>query len=179
MGHQNLQILPELTPCSRGDSSVRLGGRNMVDTKAPDEGLVKYYEATVDYARKTQSEYSRWLINTLYLLHSGAIAGILTRVPSAEVSKFIPALSWFVVGIALAFTAGMAAWTNFHWFIDHYNRVIHLCRRGEWQPPDSKPPSTVYIRSSWKVALGFVICSFCILIVGSFKALRVWSALTP
>ncbi|WP_271588837.1 hypothetical protein [Bradyrhizobium sp. CCBAU 53415] len=58
-------------------------------------------------SQATQIEYGRWLVNTLWLMHSGAIVGLLFK---AHVATTICGR---VIGIVSAFVAAFVAWWNF------------------------------------------------------------------
>lgn len=65
-------------------------------------------------ARAAQIEYGRWLVNTLWLMHSGAIVGLVFKAHGGEhPPSYSGALFWFVAGIVSAFIAAFAAWWNF------------------------------------------------------------------
>lgn len=96
------------------------GARNMAESQ-PTDLQVKQAELTYQSIlelRKSsyasQAEYGRWMINTLWLMHSGAIVGLLFK---AHVGEHPPAyagsLFWFVVGIVFAFIAAFSAFWNF------------------------------------------------------------------
>jgi hypothetical protein len=148
----------------------------MPDIKVPPPGLLQFYEASLDFGRKTQAEYSKWLINTLYLLHSGSIAGVIYRAPSDKLVQFIVPLSWFVAGVALGFLAGLATWTNYHWFNIAYSDMIKLVRRSEWQ--DGVLPNSVkYVAITQWLALGVGLLSFVCLIVGACSTLKILASM--
>jgi hypothetical protein len=61
-----------------------------------------------------QAEYGKWLINTLWLMHSGAIVGLLFKATAGNVPPpYLSSVWWFIFGIVFAFGAGFAAWWNF------------------------------------------------------------------
>jgi hypothetical protein len=64
-------------------------------------------------ARTAQVDYGRWIVNTLWLMHSGAIAGLLAKWNGNGIPPQPSALKFFVAGIVLAFGTAAAAWLNF------------------------------------------------------------------
>lgn len=127
----------------------------MPDTSEPPVGLLPFYEASLGFGRKTQADHSKWLINTLYLLHSGAIAGLLSRLPTERIPQFVGSLNWFVIGLAFAFLAGLATWSNYEFYICAYSELIKRIRRGQWRPGDELPKSAKFVSVTVVIALAF------------------------
>jgi hypothetical protein len=143
----------------------------METSREPPIGLLEFYENSLDFGRKAQSEHSKWLINTLYLLHSGSIAGLLYRVPANELGKFACSISWFIAGVAFAFLAGLGTWANYHWFNRAYSDLIQSIRRNEWQPGKRPRSANLVALTQWvALAIGFV--SFGCLILGARLTLK-------
>jgi hypothetical protein len=63
------------------------------------------------FARGLQTSYSKWLITTLYVVHAGAITGLIFKSPYLP-PAYLPAIWCFVAGLLLASIAGFAAWVN-------------------------------------------------------------------
>lgn len=144
----------------------------MHDANEPPAGLLQFYESSLDFGRKTQAEHSKWLINTLYLLHSGSIAGILTRAPPDKLSQFAVSLWWFVAGVALAFFAGLATWINYHWFNRTYSDLIKMIRQRHWRP-NELPKSARFVAATQWAALCVGLLSFGCLLIGAGLTLNV------
>ena len=72
-------------------------------------------------ARAAQIFFTKWIINTLCLMHSGSIVALLLQ---AHVSgRTAPAsLWWFVCGIVFVFGAAFAALSNFAFAVDIFER---------------------------------------------------------
>ena len=138
----------------------------------PPAGLLTFYESSLEFGRKTQAEHSKWLINTLYLLHSGAIAGILSRMPLEKIPQFVGPLKWFASGLALAFLAGLATWSNYELFNLTYSQLIKRIRRSEWVAGDL-PKSAKFVSWSAWIALAVGLASFGCLVIGAFCTLSV------
>lgn len=149
----------------------------MTDPTPEPNRALQFYEKNVEFGRKTQAEHSKWLINTLYLLHSGAIAGILIRVPPERLSPFIQPLSWFIVGIALAFVTAFAAWLNYRYFIFTYSELAARAR--ESRSSDEPPRSTKLVALTENLALLIFFGSFACLLVGAFSTLCILKSLPP
>jgi hypothetical protein len=64
-------------------------------------------------ASDAQVQYGRWIINTLWLMHSGAIAGLATKWDAHETLPFKSSFVCFGLGILLAFAAAIFSWFNF------------------------------------------------------------------
>lgn len=149
----------------------------MRNLRKPPEGLLSSYQNALDFGRKTQADHSKWLINTLYLLHSGAIAGILSRMPLEKIPLFVGAIVWFVVGLAFAFLAGLATWANYEFYIRTYAELIKRIRRNQWKSDELPDISKFVGLSAWLALLiGFV--SFICLAIGAFSTLCVLKSLS-
>jgi hypothetical protein len=146
------------------------GGVSRESANEPPSGLLSFYESSLDFGRKTQAEHSKWLINTLYLLHSGAIAGIVSRVSTDKLPQFVGSLKWFVFGLALAFLAGLATWSNYEFFNFTYSELIKRIRYGQWIAGDL-PKSARLVAWSSYIALALGLASFFCLIIGAFLTL--------
>jgi hypothetical protein len=146
----------------------------MNTSQEPPAGLLTFYENSLEFGRKTQAEHSKWLINTLYLLHSGAIAGILSRMPLEKIPQFVGPLKWFASGLALAFLAGLATWSNYELFNLTYSELIKRIRRSEWVPGEL-PNSARFVGWTAWIALGVGLASFSCLVIGAFCTLSVLS----
>ncbi len=125
-------------------------------------------------ARSAQIEYGRWLINTLWLMHSGAIVGLLFKAHSGEhPPAYASALFWFVVGIVAAFAAGFAAWWNFTFaavLFQSWADVRMLNDPKYW--PVQKSGKGMIV-TMWIAILGGLASVGC-LVVGSIAVWRSW-----
>lgn len=139
--------------------------------------LVPYFENTLDRSSKIQAEHSKWLINTLYLLHSGAIAGILARAPVNAVSTYSCAIGWFAVGLALAFFAGLATWFNYRCMIVSCSKILGDIRTGAFTGDITKYAR--WPKRTEIVALVLGLTSFACLIVGTWIAYSVLTKPIP
>jgi hypothetical protein len=125
-------------------------------------------------ARSAQIEYGRWLINTLWLMHSGAIVGLLFK---AHVGEHPPpysgALFWFVAGIVWAFVAAFAAWWNFTFAAILFQRWVNVWIHHE--SPDrsiEKPGKGMWV-TMWISIVGGIASLGC-LVIGSVAVWRSW-----
>ncbi len=149
----------------------------MPEADIPPVGLLEFYEGSLDFGRKAQAEHSKWLINTLYLLHSGSIAGIITRSPTDKLPLFVGSLSWFVGGVAFAFLAGLATWTNYFWFNRAYSDLIKSIRLLKWQA-GVLPSSVKFVSWTQWLALSVGSVSFACLLIGASLTLGTLAALS-
>lgn len=149
----------------------------MSQTPKPPEGLLTSYESALDFGRKTQADHSKWLINTLYLLHSGAIAGVVSRMPIEKIPLFVNSVIWFVIGLALAFLAGLATWANYDIYIRAYSEMIKRIRRDQWKP-DELPKIAKFVSLSAWLALLLGLASFVCLAIGALSTLCVLKSLS-
>jgi|GEM_PF-4059278 len=144
----------------------------MVNSIDPPKGLLEHYERNLDFGQKTQAEHGKWLINTLYLLHSGAIVALLSKVPSDSIAILAAPLKWFISGIALAFLAGLATWTNYYWLIKAYSEMISTIRSKRWRPGEF-PSSVQFVSITMWIALTVGLASFFCLLAGAWTALGI------
>lgn len=94
----------------------------MDDYAKHSEAVYKDLKEGERLAKASQVEYGKWLVNTLWLMHSGSIVGLLFRTPiGAGAPPYLGALWWFVAGIVFAFGAGFAAWWNFTFAANTYS----------------------------------------------------------
>jgi hypothetical protein len=73
------------------------------------------YKLTFELA----GEHAKWLLSTLMLLNSGAIAGIFQK----EISHRNFVVSVFALGVLLALTSGTLAWFNLQWAASYYSNA--------------------------------------------------------
>lgn len=142
------------------------------DYKKQAEVAYQSYFELMKSARSAQVEYGRWLINTLWLMHSGAIVGLLAHA-GQHPPTYSGALFWFVAGIVWAFVAAFAAWWNFTFAAVLFQswadvRMLHNARH--WP---SKKPGTGMLVTMW-IALGGGIASIGCLVAGSIAVWRSW-----
>ena len=126
-------------------------------------------------ARAAQIEYGRWLVNTLWLMHSGAIVGLLFKAHAGEhPPSYSGALFWFVGGIVSAFVAAFAAWWNFTFAAVLFHRwtdVRMLSDPQYWPQPDKGKA----MKATMWIAIAGGIGSLVSLVVGSIAVWRSWA----
>lgn len=122
-----------------------------------------------------QLEYGRWLINTLWLMHSGAIVGLVFRSSGSAPPAYLGAIWCFVAGVALAFLAGFAAWCNFSIFWEQFAKwadVRMLTHREHW--PKSDPRYSFWIRFTLLASVGCGLLSLACLLGGAAAVWWMW-----
>lgn len=102
-----------------------------------DSRLFDFYENSLKQTREFQTQHSKWLINTLYLLHSGAIVGLLSKTPFEKLPQLTIPLWWFASGLSLAFLAGFATWTNYRYAINAHVEALKAIKGGTWKGESS------------------------------------------
>jgi hypothetical protein len=147
------------------------------DTEAYKKQAEVAYQSNFELlksARSAQIEYGRWLINTLWLMHSGAIVGLLFKAHAGEhPPPYSGALFWFVAGIVSAFVAAFAAWWNFTFAAVLFHRwadVRMLHDPTHW--PAQKPGKGMVVMM-WIAIMGGVASLGC-LVFGSIAVWRSW-----
>jgi len=122
-------------------------------------------------ARVAQIEYGRWIVNTLWLMHSGAIAGILSKWDGKGIPPQSSALLFFVTGIILAFVTASIAWLNFTVADDWFRRWTYA--GADWS--DQKVEKhQVWLRRTMYGAIVAVVGSVLCLVLGALSVLRPW-----
>lgn len=143
------------------------------DYRIAAEAAYKQLAEMNAHVSRLQGEYGRWLINTLWLFHSGAIAGLLFKAGSSGPLPDPTSLVWFVAGMVLAFGAGFAAWCNFTFVTCQLQRWANhqmLTDPACWPKggPDWKIPFSMW------VAIGFGVLSLFCLVGGTYGIFRSW-----
>lgn len=122
-----------------------------------------------------QVGYGRWLINSLWLMHSGAIVGLIFKSSGSAPPPYLGAIWWFIAGIAFAFFAGFAAWLNFSMFWEKHAAwadVRMLTNPKHWPRPD--PKYSFRIRFTLRTSVGCGVLSLACLIGGAAAVWYTW-----
>ena len=125
-------------------------------------------------ARTAQAEYGKWLINTLWLMHSGSIVGLLFKAHAGQSPPpYFSALWWFVAGIVLAFGAGFSAWWNFTFAAAQYEKWADhrmLNDQKYWPKETGSSRSSITL---W-IAVAFGVLSVGCLLGGAWAVSSSW-----
>jgi len=129
---------------------------------------------SIRFCATAQSEYGKWLVNTLWLMHSGALVGLLFRSPGGR-PEYLGSLWWFVIGIALAFGAGFAAWWNFTFATDLYSKwaKVSMLTNPADQPTED-PVQSLKIKITMWIAVVAGVLSLCCLLGGAAAVYCNW-----
>jgi len=115
----------------------------------------------------TQSAYGRWIFNVLWLVHSGALAGLIAAKATGKLGDHTNwnALGPFVLGIVFAIAASFAMWWSFSYAVKEVHEAIRQDRWPEWSN-----------KSMWtyNVAALFGIVSLLCLAGGSYLVADTW-----
>jgi hypothetical protein len=102
------------------------------------------YKLTFELA----GEHAKWLLSTLMLLNSGAIAGIFQK----EISHRNFVVSVFALGVLLAVISGTLAWFNLQWAARYYaNAAANILVEKE---PEPYPRAILRLRT-WAVYVAY------------------------
>src|SRR6266436_6113441 len=88
--------------------------------KVVAEATFKQFEDYKSKSYQMQSDYGKWLVSTLFLMHGSAIAGLIFKTGGTAAPPYLFATFWFVAGIVFALGAGFAAWWNFTFAMQIY-----------------------------------------------------------
>lgn len=125
-------------------------------------------------ARSAQIEYGRWLINTLWLMHSGAIVGLLFKAHAGDhPPPYSGALFWFVAGIVSAFAAAFAAWWNFTFAAALFQRWTNIGMPHDPQYQSAEMLGPRFQVTMWVAIVGGIM-SLVFLVVGSVAIWLSW-----
>jgi hypothetical protein len=113
----------------------------------------------------TQAGYGRWLVNTLWLMHSGAISGLVVNKDKFHEAPHLSLLC-FVIGVVLGFIAAFAMWWSFSYALLEVNNAL---KAGRWPDWDKRA-----MRAYHAAAL-FGFASLVCLAVGGLAAWWVWA----
>lgn len=136
-------------------------------SRLPDFGAI-WWE-TAKAAKAAQIEYGRWIVNTLWLMHSGAIAGLLSKWDGKTAPSQSTAIGFFVAGIVLAFATAALAWLNFT-VADAWFRKWTFAG-DNWAEQDVKTLS-IWLQRSMYAAVACVGFSLFCLVIGVVCVLR-------
>lgn len=128
---------------------------------------------TYEFCLKMQSEYGKWLISTLLLVHGAAIGGLLSKAP-ASAPSYLHALWWFIFGIVLALGSGFAAYWNFTFAGQHYLKNSDyrmLNDRSHWPADNFGKGITTTMWLAMACGIASVVC----LIAGAAHVAYTWN----
>lgn len=114
-----------------------------------------------------QREYGKWMINTLYLMHAGAIVGLISKVQAGgPVPAYVYSIAWFIFGIVLAFAAAFSTWWNFTFAAEMYdkNADVHLLTDRQYWP---KYEGITRVAVTMWIAIALGLMSLGCLVVGA------------
>lgn len=124
-------------------------------------------------ADRLAAEYSRWIFQSLLLLHSGAIAGAFTYmsiVPSQRLQMSL-AIPCFVGGIVVILLAGFAAWVNWSVIADAFRQQADPWMvEDRSRYPKGPPPRTRLVTASLWASVAFGFTSGLFLLLGAAVA---------
>lgn len=127
-------------------------------------------------ARAAQIEYGRWLTNTLWLMHSGAIVGLFSKIGTADhPPAYWSSVFWFVAGIVFAFMSAFSSWWNFTYsakILENWADPKMLVDRGTW--PQMAPALFKRVTITLYVAIGGGVASVGCLLGGSLTIWCLW-----
>lgn len=115
-------------------------------------------------AREAQINYGRWIVNTLWLMHSGAIVGFLSKWDGKSTIPNKAAVSCFVAGIVFAFATASIAWFNFTISDDIFRRFTYAGEK--WDSTDVSKHWD-WLKRTMYAAIGCVLISIMCLIFGA------------
>jgi hypothetical protein len=115
-------------------------------------------------ARQAQIDYGRWIVNTLWLMHSGAVAGLLAKWGGNGAIPYKESIGFFIAGIVFAFATASNAWLNFTISSDIFLRFTYAGER--WSSTDVEK-HWKWLKASMYVAILCVCASILCLIVGA------------
>ena len=123
-----------------------------------------------DAALRTQMEYGRWLVSTLVLLHSGALAGLLFKAEALRPDYLV--LFWiFLAGILFALSSGFATWLNATWGWEQYDK---WGRQVLMRPDSSLEDADRRMQASTSFATVFGLMSAVLLPIGAGVFWYLW-----
>jgi hypothetical protein len=125
------------------------------------------------HATTMQAEYGKWMINTLYLLHGGAIAGLLAKAAPGVTPIYLSSLWWFVGGIVCSMCAALAAWWNFTFAARIYYQSADyrmLTDKAHWP----KIPRSMATRATMILGMLAGLSSIACLVLGAYSVSQVW-----
>lgn len=135
-----------------------------MNDKQPPGDMNVYWWDSAKLAWAAQVDYGRWIVNTLWLMHSGAIAGLLYKWSGQGDLPHKWAIGFLVAGILFAFGTAGAAWLNFTVAEDWFRRWTYA--RELW-PVTEIEEHSVWLKRTKCVAIGCVGLSLLCLLAGA------------
>lgn len=99
-------------------------------------------------ALEVSANYGRWLLNSLFLMHGGALFGMFTflgpvaREPE-KIALYAGTIWWFVLGLLCAMLSGFFAWLNWSYLADDYDHMADYRMLWDAQAWVRKPKHTL------------------------------------
>ncbi|HEY0329500.1 MAG TPA: hypothetical protein VGC77_10405 [Rhodopseudomonas sp.] len=148
----------------------------------PSDLLVKQAELTYQSiielrksAYSSQAEYGRWMINTLWLMHSGAIVGLLFKAHAGEhPPAYAGSLFWFVAGIVFAFIAAASAFWNFTFAAQLFHSWADARMLSNLDAWPKRVKTLRFVITLWISMTGGLLSLSC-LVLGSISVLHNWN----
>ncbi|MFZ5736057.1 MAG: hypothetical protein ACOY6K_04140 [Pseudomonadota bacterium] len=143
------------------------------DYERAAEALLKKMLEMHGRAISAQIDYGKWLISSLLLMHSSAIAGLIFKAGNNGAPPYLYATGWFVFGILLALASGFSAWWNFTFAArqyDHWSNPNMLIDRTKWPSYQLAPGIASTLWTSVVCGIGSVFC----IPAGATHVMLVW-----
>jgi hypothetical protein len=141
----------------------------MSETPTPRPDFNGFWWDLSKSARQAQIEYGRWIVNTLWLMNSGAIAGLLIHWDGKGTVPHKVSIALFTVGIVFGFAAAAAAWLNFTISDDLFRRWGYA--GASWASVDVEK-NWKWMRRTMYAAIASVLISIGCMVAGAIVALH-------
>lgn len=125
-----------------------------------------------------QADYGRWLIGSLLLVHGGALFGLfsflgdLADKPQA-LAQYQWTIWWFVAGLLLTLSSGLATWLNWSLISESYNQMASY--KMLWDPNShwtGEVSGGRWIPVTYWASLALGICSALCIVGGAYATLN-------
>jgi hypothetical protein len=111
-------------------------------------------------------EHAKWLLSTLLLLNSGAIAGVFQK----NAGHTNMAVAIFAIGVFFALASGVVGWSNLQWAARYYAIAANDILTGKSEQP---LPRSVILSRTLAIFAAFSSIG-CLILGAAFTAWAFW-----
>lgn len=149
----------------------------MTDRKELAHLVYREYKEMQRLTFEASTQWGRWLLASLLLIHGGALFGLFTFLsdlaakPTA-LAQYQGTVWWFVIGLVFTLLSGFCTWVNWSLHTDDYDHQANIAMLWDpnvWLLP---PANTRKINSYYYAAIVFGFMSASCILGGAYSTLN-------